>query len=214
MSVKDRGFLISKSAFQEDHYIVKYLTENHGLMSFILPNEYKHVSQSRQHNLQYGALTELVFKIKPQLSSLYQVHLLDNIPSWKPITFVFQQYVHEIILYLLMDKQENNTFTTYQQLITIFNDLTQKNYNKEEHLLLIEIALRHFELIFLDAIGFGINFSTDIPESNLIEDAWFQVISAIFYAASNSSRFLKNISFVDLKFFVALGRESKRSITN
>ena len=168
MNIKDKGYLISQSRFQENHVIVKYLTQSNGLISFIYLDGNLNQQRSKL-SIQLGTLTELVFKPKTSLNQLYHADLLENMPSWKPFVFVFQQYVHEIMLYLLMEKQKLGIFELYKQLLAIFNGFNYDEFDNSTNYQLIEIALRHFELSFLDSIGFGIHFQLISSAQNTIE---------------------------------------------
>lgn len=155
------GYLIHHRKYRERSHIVHLFTEEYGRVDGIIrqqpPPQYQPISIQATG--------------KSELKNFTKLEIVNHPIFFYGDAFFSGFYLNEIILRLCpLEEAMPETFQQYHQTLSLLQQLSQQEYPNE----FLKQILRKFEYVLLEELGYGIDFSIDAHQSEILDHQKYQ----------------------------------------
>ena len=155
------GYLIHHRKYRERSHIVHLFTEEYGRVDGII---------RQQPPPQYQPIT-IQASGKSELKNFNKLEIVNHPIFFYGDAFFSGFYLNEIILRLCpLEESMPETFQQYHLTLSMLQQLSQQENPNE----FLKQILRKFEYVLLEELGFGIDFSFDSHQSEILDQQKYQ----------------------------------------
>lgn len=181
MIEKTRAIVLHFFKFKETQFIVDFLTETHGRLTFLVKMSSRNSGLVKRQYLQSLMLLNIEFDYRPnlqfqKLKNIEVAHPFVSIP-FSPMKVSLSLFLAEVLLYATRCEQKNELLFSF-----VFDSLVWLDDEKG--------SVANFHILFLAKLSFYIGIGPNISEAS-VEKPYFDLVDGTFVSlVPNHAHFL------------------------